>query len=440
MLNILVALKGRHAGLAGVLQGHRVRTIGMDQDPAAALAVQSCDVAIIEGGLDALSSLKGRDPRLEVILVGSAESQALEAIKEGASAFFTHPLPIKTLSETVLRIDRLNRERRETGRLERSLLEKYRLGGIVGRSPRILDIFNFVRRVGPYYRTMTIEGETGTGKELLARAVHDASPVAGEPFVAFNSGGVMEELVESALFGHKKGAFTGALSDKAGLFETAGGGTLFLDEIGDMPLRVQPHLLRVLENGEYRRLGGNRTRKSSCRIVAATNRDLKALVRAGRFREDLYYRLTPITMNIPPLRERRDDIPLLFRHFLDEFNRRTGRDVKGISREAQDALISHDWPGNVRELKNIVERAAMLAEGGFIRSRDLSIRASGPREWGGGGKERGERSAPACTLDSVIKGHIRKTLEDCSGNRTRAAAVLGISRRALIRKIEKYGL
>ncbi len=435
MLNILVALREPGAGLDRALRGHRVRTLGKGQDPAMALSGNECDVAIIEGGLDTLSVLKSRDPRLEVILVGKTESQAIEAIREGATAFFTRPLPVETLQETVLKIDRLNADRRVTGELERSLREKYRLGGIVGRNPRILEIFNFIRRVGPYYRTITIQGETGTGKELLARAMHRSSPVADEPFVAFNCGGVTESLVESELFGHKKGAFTGAVSDKAGLFEAAGRGTLFLDEIGDMPLGVQPHLLRVLEDGEYRRLGCNKTRKTACRIVTATNRDMAALVRAGRFRADLYYRLTPIMLKIPPLRERRDDIPLLFRHFLDEFNSRTNRNIRGISREAQDMLISYDWPGNVRELKNTVERAAMLADDGFIRPEDLLIGRSDEKGRGCEG-----RSGQSGTLEFVIREHIRKTLEASGGNRTRAAAMLGISRRALLRKIEKYGI
>ncbi len=438
MLNILVALRGHDAGLSRVLKGHRVRTLGEGRDPVSALSDDICDVAIIEGGIKDLDALKNRDPRLEVILVGSAGSMAMEAIKNGASAFFTHPLPVNSLRDTVLRIERLNRDRRLTGRLEKSLRRMYCLEGIVGRNPRILELFNFVRRVGPYYRTITIEGETGTGKELLARAIHETSPVAKEPFIAFNCGGVTENLVESELFGHKKGAFTGAISDKAGLFEAAGRGTLFLDEVGDMPLSVQPHLLRVLEDGGYRRLGENRVRRAECRIVTATNRSLTALVRSGKFREDLFYRLTSITLKIPPLRERRDDIPLLFRHFLDEFNRRTGRDVRGISRGAQDALISYEWPGNVRELRNAVEQAAMLAEGGFIRPEDLAMER-GERAGGRWGGLRGARALPG-TLEEVIRRHIENTLEACRGNRTRAAAMLGISRRALLRKIEKYGL
>ncbi|MFQ5354306.1 MAG: sigma-54 dependent transcriptional regulator [Thermodesulfobacteriota bacterium] len=431
MLNILLAMSGHERGIAAALKGHMVRRISKTEDAAKAVAVDTCDVAIIEGGLAELCTLKKRDPRVEVILVGSAPGMALEAIREGASAFFTRPLPVKTLRETVLKIDKLNRVRKETGELEKNLLEKYRFDGIVGRNTRILDIFNFVRRVGPYYRTIIIHGETGTGKELLARAIHSSSPVKSNPFVAFNCGGVVENLVESELFGYKKGAFTGALTDRAGLFERTGEGTLFLDEIGDLPLSVQPHLLRVLENGDYRRLGCTTSRKALCRIVAATNRDLAAEVKQGRFREDLFYRLTPITIEIPPLRERKDDIPLLFRDFLSEFTARTGKEVRGISREAQEILLSHDWPGNVRELRNTVERAAMLTADAFIRPENLSMRITGRGTAAAHGNQ---------TLDSVIREHIKKTLNHFGGNRTRASAMLGISRRALIRKIEKYSL
>ncbi len=431
MLDILLAVREPERGLARALHGHRVRTLANNQDAAAALTRETCDVAIIEGGLEDLNTLKRRDPRVEVILVGKAPSIALDAMREGASAFFTYPLPVNSLKEMVLKIDKLNMDRRETGELEKNLREKYRLDGIVGRNIRILDIFNFVRRIGPYYKTITIAGETGTGKELVARAIHSSSPVSGKPFIAFNCGGLVEDLVESELFGHKKGAFTGAVTDKAGLFETAGEGTLFLDEVADMPLKVQPHLLRVLESGEYRRLGSNRPRKAYCRIVAASNRDLGTEVKKGRFREDLYYRLSAISLKIPPLRERKDDIPLLFRHFLDEFNKRTDRGVKGISREAQELLLSHDWPGNVRELKNAVERAAMLTDDDFIRPADLFTSDSGPKC---------ALSTRVATLNSVIKEHIGKALETCGGNRTRASRLLGISRRALIRKIEKYSL
>ncbi len=431
MLNILVAIRNPGSGLAMALNGHRVRTLKYNQDAATAVSMETCDVAIIEGGLEELGKLKRKDPRVEVILVGEAPSIALEAIREGASAFYTRPLPVNSLKEMVLKIDKLNINRKETGELEKNLSQKYRFDGIVGKNNRILDIFSFIRRVAPYYRTITIAGETGTGKELVARAIHSSSPVAERPFMAFNCGGLVEDLVESELFGHKKGAFTGAVSDRPGLFEATGEGTLFLDEVADMPLKVQPHLLRVLENQEYRRLGSNMTRKASCRIVVASNKDLAVEVKNKRFREDLYYRLTSISLKIPPLRDRKDDIPLLFRYFLDEFNNKTGKGVKGISREAQELLISHDWPGNVRELKNTVERAAMLTGEDFIRPGDLFMAGSGPAV---------AMTTRVATLERVIKEHIRKTLELCGGNRTRSSRLLGISRRALIRKIEKYSL
>jgi len=431
MLDILLALRGPQRGLRRALHGHRVRTLKYNQNAANLISNEACDVAIIEGGLEELCAFKKYDPRVEVILVGSAPSIALDAIKKGASAFFTYPLPVKSLEETVLKIDKLNADRRETGELEKNLREKYRFDGIVGKNLSILDIFNFIRRVAPYYKSITIAGETGTGKELIARAIHSSSPVSANPFVAFNCGGLVEELVESELFGHKKGAFTGAIVDKAGLFEAAGDGTLFFDEVADLPLRVQPHLLRVLENREYRRLGSHELREARCRIVAASNRDLAAEVKKGRFREDLYYRLSAISIKIPPLRDRKDDIPLLFRYFLDEFNSRTTKGIKGISREAQEMLISYDWPGNVRELRNVVERAAMLTGDDFIRRGDLFSEGNGPAA---------APSARVVTLENVIREHIRKALELCGGNRTRASRLLGISRRALIRKIEKYSL
>jgi len=430
MLNILLAMRAPEKGISAALRGHKVRTLDNTEDAAKALAGNGCDLAIIEGGLEELSSLKKRDPRMEVILVGKAPSMAIAAIREGASAFFTHPLPVGSLKETVLKIERLSRLRRETGELESNLLEKYKFDGIVGKNTHILDIFSFVRRVGPYFRTIIINGETGTGKELLARAIHVSSPAATAPFLAFNCGGVVENLIESELFGHIKGAFTGAISYRSGLFEKAGEGTLFLDEIADMPLAVQPHLLRVLESGEYRPVGASTLQKSACRIVAATNKDLDEEVKRGRFREDLYYRLNPITITIPPLRDRMDDIPLLFRYFLTEFCSRTGKDVRGVSRGAQELLLSHDWPGNVRELKNTVERAAMLTGDAFIHREDLFM----------GEVCEYTKGLMPDTLECVIKEHIKKTLNIFNGNRTRASAMLGISRRSLIRKIEKYSL
>ncbi|MFQ5465347.1 MAG: sigma-54 interaction domain-containing protein, partial [Thermodesulfobacteriota bacterium] len=308
---------------------------------------------------------------------------------------------------------------------------------------QMLEIFNFIRRIAPFYRTIIITGETGTGKEEIAKALHSVSPVADKPFVVCNCGGLVEHLIESELFGHKKGAFTGAVADKAGIFEAAGDGTVFLDEVGELPLAVQPHLLRFLQNGEFRRLGSTTTLKAECRIIAATNRDLAEDVRAGRFREDLYFRLTPLTIHVPPIRERKDDIPLLLKFLLSRACARTGKEVLGFSRPAQTALMAYDWPGNVRELDNVVEQVAMLTNDAFVRPDDLPAHITGRSPGGRGGGGATPSANPAGrpgTLDEAIRAHIEGVLAGCGGNRTHAARGLGISRRALLRKMEKYSI
>ncbi len=398
-----------------------------------AIASKNYDIIVIDDDMELLRAIKGQDSRPEVLLFGDGRVDVVEAVREGASGYFGADVAPEEFRKLIERIRELVALRVETATLERELTRKYTFKGIVGRNPYMLEIFHFIRRIAPYYRTVTIIGETGTGKELIARAIHEASPVREEPFVTFNCGGVVDTLIESELFGHKKGAFTGAVADKKGLFETAGRGTIFLDEIGELPLSVQPHLLRVLQNGEFRPVGSNRTFRAECRVIAATNKDLWEEVKAGRFREDLYYRLTPITLNLPPLRERKDDIPLLLRHFLAEFSKRTGKRITGISRQAQRILIAYSWPGNVRELENVIERAAILAKESFIRVEDLpayikdSLQEDQPIQ-------------PDLTLDEVVKRHIQSVLRRCNGNRTKASQILGISRRALIRKLQKYSI
>ena len=293
-----------------------------------------------------------------MILLGG-EVDAVEAVRKGAAAYFPHLDP-EGLRKSIDAINELVEVRRETAELEKELFDKYTFAGVVGRNPRMIEIFNFLRRIAPYYKTVTITGETGVGKEEVAKALHSVSPNSGEPFIACNCGGLLENLLESEFFGYRKGAFTGAMTDKAGIFEAAGSGVVFLDEIGDLPLSFQPHLLRVLQNGDFRRLGSTTPLKARCRVIAATNRDLSMEVRDGRFREDLFFRLTPLTISVPPLRGRRDDIPLLVRYLLDRFRIRTGKKILGVSRTAQAGLISYDWPGNVRELENIVERALIV--------------------------------------------------------------------------------
>jgi DNA-binding NtrC family response regulator len=400
----------------------------------------SYDVVIVERDHSLLPEIKGSDPRVEVIMLGCGDVDEVEAVKLGASECLPMPLDMARLRSSVEKIGEMVSARRETGELEKRLFERYTFAGVVGKNPRMLDIFNFSRRIAPYFRTVTILGETGTGKEEIAKALHSVSPVSDKPFVVCNCGGLVEHLIESELFGHKKGAFTGAVADKAGIFEAAGEGTVFLDEVGELPLSVQPHLLRVLQNGDFKRLGSTAPMKARCRVIAATNRDLATEVREGRFREDLFFRLTPLTINIPPLRERKDDIPLLMKSLLEKACERTGKKVFGFSRPVQAALMSYDWPGNVRELDNVVEHVAMLATEAFIRLEDLPAQivenGSGNgtvargRDWGDG----------PLTLDEVVKGHIERVLAEYDGNRTHAARALGISRRALLRKMEKYSI
>ncbi|MBI3812195.1 MAG: sigma-54-dependent Fis family transcriptional regulator, partial [Nitrospirae bacterium] len=370
------------------------------------------------------------DPRAEVILFGKGNENALEAVKQGAAAYFKIPVDIEGLQNVVNAIQEFVEIRKETGELEKRLTDKYNFCGIVSRNPLMLEIFSLIRRIAPYYKTVLIMGETGTGKEVIANALHASSPWSKHPFLVCNCGGLVENLIESELFGHQKGAFTGADRDKAGLFEAAGEGTLFLDEIGELPLSFQSHLLRVLQNGEFRRVGSHQISKARCRVIAATNRDLEQDVKAGRFREDLFFRISPLIIKVPALRDRKDDILLLYRALLEKFVRRTGKKIFGISRPVQSILMSYNWPGNVRELENVLEQGAMLTSESFISFDDLP-----------GNLQIQQSEAPTpMSLADVEKRHIAMVLSQFAGNRTKAAIILRISRRALIRKIEKFGI
>ena len=429
MLKILFALKNPSENITALLQGHKVDIPGSNESISRLITKNSYDLVLTDDGIEILQSIKIADPRVEIILFGDKE-EAIEATKHGASAYFSLPVDTERLKETIDSIQDVFEMRRETAELERLLNVKYTFAGVIGKNPQMLDIFNFIKRIAPYYKCVTIIGETGTGKEIIAKALHSSSPVAKSPFVVCNCGALVESLVESELFGHIKGSFTGAVKDKIGLFEAAADGTMFLDEIGELPLSFQPHLLRVLQDGEFRRIGSHQPSKARCRVMAATNKeDLANEVKIGRFREDLFYRLTPLIIHVPPLRDRKDDIPLFCRFFLDRFNRRTGKKILGISRPAQTALMSHDWPGNVRELENVIEQTAILTNESFIRLNDLPehIREASHK-----------RVNVQASLDDVMKTHIETVLRQCNGNKTNAAKILGISRRALLRKINKY--
>lgn len=428
-LKVLVALKENVGEVMSLLDGHEADLCQEPSSVPSMVSRQTYDVVLLEDGLDMLPPIKAVDPRLDVIVFGMDQEDGIEAIKRGATAYFQRPLDLGRLKETVESISEVVETSRETAELEKQLTERYTFAGIVGRNPRMLDIFNFVRRIAPYYKIVTIMGETGVGKEEIAKAIHSQSPVADRPFIPLNCGALVENLVESEFFGHRKGSFTGAIADKAGIFEAAGEGTVFLDEIGDLPLSFQPHLLRVLQNGEFRRVGDTKILKARCRIIAATNRDLSKEVQSGRFREDLFFRLTPLTLRVPPLRDRKDDIPLLSRYFLKKSTERTGRKVFGISRPAQTALMSYHWPGNVRELESVIDQVVILSSGTFIRLTDLPehIQESG-----------NIKTHEPVALEDLVRTHIESVIQQCSGNKTNAAKVLGISRRALLRKLDKF--
>jgi DNA-binding NtrC family response regulator len=432
MLKILLAMKNPTEAIMSLLKGHTIDTLRDNESILEVIAKNNYEIILFEGEKDVLQSIKATDPRAEIIFFGDSEADAIEAIKNGASAHFAPPVEIKRLKETIDSISDLFQVRKESAELERLLSAKYTfLPGVIGKNPKMLDIFALTRRIAPYFKTVTITGETGTGKEIIGKALHSLSPASKNPFIVCNCAGLVESLVESELFGHTKGAFTGATADKIGLFEEAEEGTIFLDEIGELPLSIQPRLLRVLQNGEFRRLGSNRLLKTHCKVIAATNKDLSLEVKSRRFREDLYYRLTPLTVHMPALRERKDEIPLLCRFFLERINERTGKKIHGISRPAQAALLSYEWPGNVRELENIFEHAAVITTETFIRLDDLPLHIREPRL---------EEVPEIMPLDEIVKKHIDEVLKKCNGNRSKASKILGISRRALLRKIEKHSI
>ncbi len=305
---------------------------------------------------------------------------------------------------------------------------------IVGASQRMREVYEIVMRVAPTRSTVLIQGETGTGKELIARAIHSASPRADHPFVPVDSGALAESLLESELFGHVKGAFTGALNDKRGFFETANGGTCFLDEVGEISPFMQAKLLRVLQEHEVRRVGGAESFRVDVRVIAATNKDLGALVAGGKFREDLFYRVSVVTILLPPLRERREDIPLLATHFLTFYVAANAKPVSGISPEAMALLVGYDWPGNVRELEHAIERAVALTSNQILVSEDLPPKLGDPAQQGGPAAE------PSSSLRDVVACHVHRVLKEARWNKRLAAQLLGIHRRTLYRLTKRYGI
>jgi two-component system response regulator AtoC len=391
------------------------------------------------GGLDLLSALRAKNSPATVIVMSAYGSVdlALEAIKAGAYDYVAKPFKPDEILLTLRKAEERELLRRENRQLREEIRKENKLDDILAKSASMLEIFRTIGKIAEYKTTVLISGESGVGKELVARAIHRRSSRSGGPFVAINCGAIPENLLESELFGHKKGAFTDASADRRGLFEEATTGTLFLDEIGELPLALQVKLLRVLQEETIRRLGDSKDVKIDVRIIAATHRDLAAEVKAGRFREDLYYRLNVLPLTIAPLRERREDIPLLIDHFLARNNVRLGTAIRGLDAEARKALIDYAWPGNVRELENTIERAMVLADSDSLHIQDLPERVREARDPVQMQLASGELSIKRTTriIEEVL---IRRALVKTKGNRTRAAEILEISHRALLYKLKDY--
>jgi two-component system response regulator AtoC len=391
------------------------------------------------GGLDLLSTLKAKGNEATVIVMSAYGNMdlALEAMKAGAYDYVQKPFKPDEVVLALRKAEERELLRRENRQLRDEIRKEHRFEDILAKSQKMQDIFRTISKIAEYKTTVLVAGESGVGKELVARAIHHRSSRRGGPFVAVNCGAIPENLLESELFGHKKGAFTDAVHDRRGLFEEADGGSLFLDEIGELPLALQVKLLRVLEDEKIRRVGDTRDLKVDVRIITATHRDLTAETKAGRFREDLFYRLNVLPILVPPLRDRREDIPLLIDHFVARNNSRLGTSIRGLDTESRRLLFEYAWPGNVRELENTIERAMVLAEGDQIVAQDLPDRLREARDPVQMQLASGELSVKK-TMRIIEEILIRRALQKTKGNRTRAAEVLEISHRALLYKIKDY--
>ena len=389
-------------------------------------------------GLEFLQAVRRSEAQSPVILMtafGTVQT-AVEAMKAGASDYVLKPFSLEEIKLIVKKELDVRRLREENRNLREALGQRYAFKNIVARSAKMQEVLAMVERVAPGNSTVLLGGESGAGKDLIARAIHQHSRRASGPFVKINCAAIPENLLESELFGYEKGAFTGAVTAKPGKFELADKGTIFLDEIGDVPPAIQVKLLRVLQEREFEHLGGTKTLKVDVRLVAATNRDLRAALEEGTFREDLYYRLNVVPIDIPPLREHKEDIPDLARLFIERFAREAGRPIKGISAPALRRLMDFHWPGNVRELENIIERAVALAAGDEIGEADIRLDLSPVRST----SAEAPFLPPATTLDQFEQEIIREALRRAAGNKSQAARLLGISRNALRYRLSTMGV
>ena len=383
-------------------------------------------------GIELMKRAKEIDPSIEVIIITAyaSISTAIAAMKEGAYDYIEKPFCPERAELLIEKLAEHQKLVEENLSLRLRLEDHYRFENIIAKSSKMQRVIEVIKIVAKSNATVLITGESGTGKELVARAIHSQSHRRGKPFVAVSCAALPESLLESELFGHEKGSFTGAYAQKKGRFEFASGGTLFLDEVGEMSANIQVHLLRVLEEKEFTRVGGNQPIKVDVRVVSATNKDLKQAVASGEFREDLYYRLNVVTIELPPLRERKEDIPLLAEHFLNDFALENQKRITGFSPEATESLLAYDWPGNVRELENAIERAVILAKDSIITVAEL------PQE----NMSLGRSRSVGKNLKEMEKSHIMDVLSETGGNYSEAARVLGITRMTLYNKVKEYGL
>ena len=434
--------EGIRQGIARALErdGHEVEVVTDGMAALRKLEAEYFDLLITDvrmpklDGMELLRKAKAIDPDLIVILITAYGSiqDAVEAMRSGAYDYITKPIRLGELRAVVEKALEVHRLAVENRRLRELIKEEDRFESMIGTNPKMREVFDLINKVAPTNATVLIQGETGTGKELVARAIHNRSKRRDKPFISINCGALPESLLEAELFGFEKGAFTGAYQRRIGKIELADGGTLFLDEIGEMSLKTQVELLRVLDQRELFRVGGNRPIKVDVRFIAATNRDLKKAVQEGRFREDLYHRLNVFPITLPPLRERVEDIPILAMAFLEEFCKEYGRPPMKISREAMRILCSYRWPGNVRELKNIMERIALTCPDEVVRPEHL------PQEIRMGETEEEVRIPVGTPVREAERMLILKTLAYVGGHRKKAAEMLGISVRALHYKLRQY--
>jgi len=427
----------------------QLRSAGFEVDQAGAAEeglkiADSADLVLTDlrlpgmDGLELINQIRRQNSLVPIVVMtafGTVEN-AVEAMKAGAYDFLPKPFSMDHLMTVINKALEVRALRDENRQLKRALGQRYEFGNIIGRSAAMQDIFATIERVAPTRATVLVAGESGTGKDLIARAVHYHSPRRDRPFVKINCAAIPESLMESELFGYEKGAFTGAAASKPGKFEQADTGTVFLDEIGDVAPGTQVKLLRILQEREFERLGSNKTRQIDVRVVAATNADLRAALESGEFREDLYYRLNVVPINMPPLRERKQDIPALAEHFVKKYAAETGSSVESISKEALEVLFDHPWPGNVRELENVIERSLVLCPGDRLEAADIKLDHAPTRVT----TECDDFLPPGKTLQEHEQDLIRKALEKTQGNKSQAARLLGLTRNALRYRLTQLGI